>query len=209
MSHFSIGEIMSLATQPIKSATHSNLQAEIHYDTDPCKPDDPACTITYNSRSRYVLGNSPADAERDEAIARAVRSGDYIGMPVFAYVHGSVAIQAAHSNPFHCQWDSGRSGWAYMTKAEVRSFFGVRRITKGVKEEALTIIRTAVEDYSAYLNGEVYGFIIRDTSTGESVDSCWGFYGLDHVKSEAMLALKQMESLTPLQMELFKEGEAA
>jgi hypothetical protein len=192
---------MSLATQPIKSATHNNLQAEIHYDTDPCKPDDPVCTITYNSRSRYVLGTTTADAERDEEIARAVRSGDYIGMPVFAYVHGSVAIQAAHSNPFHCQWDSGRSGWAYMTKAEVRSFFGVRRITKAVKESALTIIRTAVEDYSAYLNGEVYGFIIRDTSTGESVDSCWGFYGLDHVKSEAMLALQQMESLT--------EGEAA
>jgi hypothetical protein len=200
---------MSLATQPIKSATHSNLQAEIHYDTDPCKPDDPACTITYNSRSRYVLGTTTADAERDEEIARAVRSGDYIGMPVFAYVHGSVAIQAAYSNPFHCQWDSGRSGWAYMTKAEVRSFFGARRINKALKELALARIRTAVEDYSAYLNGEVYGFIIRDTNTGESVDSCWGYYGLDHVKSEAMLALKQMESLTPLQLELFKEGEAA
>lgn len=199
---------MSLATQPIKSATHNNLQAEIHYDTDPCKPDT-ACTITYNSRSRYVLGNWRADEHEDEGIARKVRDGDYIGMPVFAYVHGSVAIQAAYSNPFHCQWDSGRSGWAYMTKAEVRSFFGVRRITKAVKEEALMFIRSSVEEYSAYLNGEVYGFIIRDTSTGESVDSCWGYYGLDHVKSEAMLALKQMESLTPLQLELFKEGEAA
>ena len=199
---------MSLATQPIKSATHDNLQAEIHYDTDPCKPDT-ACTITYNSRSRYVLGNTMADAERDEEIARAVRSGDYIGMPVFAYVHGSVAIQAAYSNPFYCDWDSGRSGWAYMTKAEVRVSFGVRRITKGVKEKALKLIRSSVEDYSAYLNGEVYGFIIRDTSTGESVDSCWGYYGMDFVKSEAMLALKQMESITPLQLELFKEGEAA
>jgi len=199
---------MSLATQPIKSATHDNLQAEIHYDTDPCKPDT-ACTITYNSRSRYTLGNTMADEHEDEDIARKVRSGDYIGIPVFAYVHGSVAIQAAHTNPFHCQWDSGRSGWAYMTKAEVRSFFGVRRITKRVKEQALSLMRSCVEEYSAYLNGEVYGFIIRDTSTGEAVDSCWGYYGMDDVKSEAMLALKQMESITPLQMELFKEGEAA
>jgi hypothetical protein len=199
---------MSLATQPIKSATHDNLQAEIHYDTDPCKPDT-ACTITYNSRSRYTLGNTMADEHEDEDIARKVRSGDYIGIPVFAYVHGSVAIQAAHTNPFHCQWDSGRSGWAYMTKAEVRSFFGVRRITKRVKEQALSLMRSCVEEYSAYLNGEVYGFIIRDTSTGEAVDSCWGYYGMDDVKSEAMLALKQMESITPLQLELFKEGEAA
>jgi hypothetical protein len=198
---------MSLATQPIKSATHDNLQAEIHYDTDPCKPD--SCAITYNSRSRYVLGNSPADEHEDEEIARKVRDGDYIGMPVFAYVHGSVAIQAAYANPFHCQWDSGRSGWAYITKAGARSHFGVRRITKAVKEKALDLIRSCVEEYSAYLNGEVYGFIIRDTNTGESVDSCWGYYGMDDVKSEAMLALKQMESITPLQLELFKEGEAA
>jgi hypothetical protein len=199
---------MSLATQPIKSATHDNLQAEIHYDTDPCKPDT-ACTITYNSRSRYVLGNTMADADRDDEIARKVRDNEYIGMPVFAYVHGSVAIEAAYTNPFYCDWDSGRSGWAYMTKAEVRSYFGVRRITKAVKEKALKSIRSSVEVYSAYLNGEVYGFIIRDTNTGESIDSCWGYYGMDFVKSEAMLALKQMESLTPLQMELFKEGEAA
>jgi hypothetical protein len=200
---------MSLATQPIKSATHDNLQAEIHYDTDPCKPDDPACTITYNSRSRYTLGNTMADDDKDSDIARKVRDGDYIGMPVFAYVHGSVAIQAAYANPFYCDWDSGRSGWAYITKAGARSHFGVRRITKAVKEKALDLIRSCVEEYSAYLNGEVFGFIIRDTSTGEAVDSCWGYYGMDDVKSEAMLALKQMESITPLQLELFKEGEAA
>jgi hypothetical protein len=200
---------MSLAQHPIKSATHDNLQAEIHYDESPSRPDDTCCTITYNSRSRYVLGNSPADEHEDEGIARKVRDGDYIGMPVFAYVHSGVALQAAYTNPFHCQWDSGRSGWAYMTKAEVRSHYGVRRITKAVKEKALSLLRSCVEEYSAYLNGEVYGFIIRDTNTGEAVDSCWGYYGIDSVKSEAMLALKQMESITPLQLELFKEGEAA
>jgi hypothetical protein len=199
---------MSLATQPIKSATHDNLQAEIHYDESPSKP-DVCCTITYNARSRYTLGTTTADDDKDSDIARKVRDGDYIGMPVFAYVHSGVALQAAYTNPFHCQWDSGRSGWAYMTKAEVRSFFGARRINKALKELALARIRSCVEEYSAYLNGEVYGFIIRDTNTGESVDSCWGYYGMDYVKQEALSALKQMESITPLQLELFKEGEAA
>jgi hypothetical protein len=32
---------------------------------------------------------------------------------------------------------------------------------------------------------------------------------MDYVKQEALSALKQMESITPLQLELFKEGEAA
>jgi hypothetical protein len=199
---------MPLATHPIKSATHPHLQAEIHYDQDPYTP-ELACTITYNTRSRYTLGTVTADSERDEAIARSVRSGEYIGLPVFAYVHGSVAIQAAQTNPFHCQWDSGRSGWAYMTKAEVREVFGVKRITKSIKEQALALMRAEVENFSQYLNGEVYGFIIRDTNTDEVLDSCWGYYGLQYVEDEARSALKQMESITPLQLELFKEGETA
>jgi hypothetical protein len=199
---------MPLATHPIKSATHPHLQAEIHYDQDPYTP-ELACTITYNTRSRYTLGTVTADSERDEAIARSIRSGEYIGLPVFAYVHGGVAIQAAQTNPFHCQWDSGRSGWAYMTKAEVREAFGVKRITKSIKEQALALMRAEVENFSQYLNGEVYGFIIRDTNTDEALDSCWGYYGLQYVEDEARSALKQMESITPLQLELFKEGETA
>ena len=199
---------MSLATQPIKSATHPHLQAEIHYDKDPYTP-DLVCTITYNTRSRYVLGTVTADNERDDEIARKIRSGEYIGLPVFAYVHGSVAIQAAQTNPFHCQWDSGRSGWAYITKADARSLMGVTRITKAVREDVLSIIRSDVDEFSQYLNGEVYGFVIRDTNTDEVLDSCWGYYGLKYVEEEARSALKQMESITPLQLELFNQGETA
>lgn len=199
---------MSLATHPIKSATHPHLQAEIHYDQH-ATPPDTACTITYNPRSRYVLGTVIADDERDEAIARSIRSGEYIGMPVFAYVHSGVMIHAAEINPFHCRWDSGRSGWAYMTKAEVRSLMGVKRITKSIKEQALALVRAEVENFSQYLNGEVYGFVIRDTNTDEVLDSCWGMYGMRNVETDARSALKQMESITPLQLELFNQGEAA
>jgi hypothetical protein len=197
---------MSLATHPIKSATHPHLQAEVHYDQHASEPDS-ACVITYNPRSRYTLGTVTVDDERDDEIARKIRSGEYIGMPVFAYVHGSVMIHAAEINPFHCRWDSGRSGWAYMTKAEARSLMGVQRITKWVRQDVLSIIRSDVDEFSQYLNGEVYGFIIRDTNTDEVLDSCWGYYGIKHVENEARSALKQMESITPLQLELFKEGE--
>lgn len=186
---------MSDTIQTIKSATHPHLQAEIHYDQH-ATPPELACTITYNTRSRYTLGTVTADSERDEAIARSIRSGEYIGIPVFAYVHSGVALRAAETNPFHCQWDSGRSGWAYMAKADVRSHYDVKRITKAVREQALTLMRGAVDEFSQYLNGEVYGFVIRDTETDEALDSCWGYYGLQYVEEEARSALKQMESIT-------------
>ena len=199
---------MSLAFQPIKSTTHPFLQVEIHYDPEPQQP-DLVCTITYNSRSRYVRGTKAADADRDAEIARLVRDGEYFGMPVWAYVHGGSTIRAAYENPFSCPWDSGRSGWVYMTSPEVRKFFGVKRITKKIREAANAYMRSAVEEFNAYLNSECYGFVIRNTDTDEETDSCWGYYGDTHVREAAMSALKQMESITPchLALPLTNEGE--
>lgn len=200
---------MSHAFKPVKSTTHPFLQAEIHYDPHPEQP-DLVCTITYNSRSRYVLGTKTADADRDAEIARRVRDGEYVGMPVWAYVHGGSTIRAAYQNPFGCPWDSGRSGWAYMTKADLRKHFGIKRVTKRVRAAALRVMEEDVKLFCAYLNSECYGFVIRNTDTGEAMDSCWGYYGEDHVRDAAMSALKQMEGITPCQMELqLTEGETA
>ena len=200
---------MSHAFQPIKSTTHPFLQAEIHYDPEPEQP-DLVCTITYNSRSRYVLGTKTADADRDAEIARLVRDGEYVGMPVWAYVHGGSTIRAAYENPFGCPWGSGGSGWAAMAKADLRKYFGIKRVTKRVRAAALRVLEEDVKLFSAYLNSECYGFVIRNTDTDEEMDSCWGYYGEDHVRDAAMSALKQMEGITPCQMELqLTEGETA
>lgn len=192
---------MSHAFQSIKSTTHPFLQAEIHYDPEPQKP-DLVCTITYNSRSRYTLGTETADADRDAEIARLVRDGEYVGMPVWAYVHGSSTIRAAYKNPFGCPWDSGRSGWVYMTKADLRKLFGVKRVTRHVRAAAVRVMEEDVNLFCAYLNSECYGFVIRNTDTDEALDSCWGYYGEEHGREAAVSALKQMERITPCQLEM-------
>jgi hypothetical protein len=42
-------------------------------------------------------------------------------------------------------------------------------------------IRASLESdadlFGAWAFGDVYGFVLKDTATGETVDSCWGFYG--------------------------------
>jgi hypothetical protein len=49
-------------------------------------------------------------------------------------------------------------------------------------ENALKAMHAEIEMYGAYLAGEVYGYEVVD-SNGNELDSCWGFYGLDHVES--------------------------
>ncbi len=53
--------------------------------------------------------------------------------------------------------------------------------------------RQACDAYTQWCNGDVYGYQVERITTcahcggesKESLDSCWGFYGLDYCRSEA------------------------
>lgn len=186
----------SHAFPPIKSTTHPNLQAEIHYDPYPEKP-ELMCAITYNKSSRYILGNRPVSDEEDAAITEGVRRGMLIGIPVWTYMHSSTHMKAAHTNPFSCPWDSGRSGWAYISNEDARRWLNVKRLTKAKRDYVLRALETDVEMFNAYLNSEIYWFAIRNTDTDEVLDSCGGYYGEALVLADAESALRYAESTTP------------
>lgn len=42
-----------------------------------------------------------------------------------------------------------------------------------------------VEEWNQYLSGDVWGFTVED-GDGNHIDSCWGFYGFDYCKTEAL-----------------------
>ena len=58
--------------------------------------------------------------------------------------------------------------------------------------------RQACEAYTQWCNGDVYGYEIERVTTcahcgeesAESLESCWGFYGLDCCRSEAQASLQ-------------------
>jgi hypothetical protein len=58
-------------------------------------------------------------------------------------------------------------------------------ITKKRKAFIENILKSEVEVYSEYIEGNVYGYVIDDPVTNEHIDSCWGFIG-DHDKSGLM-----------------------
>lgn len=50
-----------------------------------------------------------------------------------------------------------------------------------VQEKVNRVLRDEIRIYSAYLMGDVYGYIVKDID-GEIVDSLWGFYGEDDIE---------------------------
>ncbi|MCZ4257776.1 hypothetical protein O4H53_19685 [Sulfitobacter sp. G21635-S1] len=111
-----------------------------------------------------------SDLSMDQLRERAERKS--VLLPVFLYDHSGLAMNTIG---FHCPWDSGQVGFVYATREAVRKEFGVKRVTKALREKAEDILRGEIVTYDAYIGGRVYGYVIEQD--GEEVDACWGFVG--------------------------------
>lgn len=148
-------------------------------DSDPVSPREfnNFGKILYTS-SRYTLGDEQASSEEINII---LNSKDYITLPVYAYIHSGIAL---NTTGFSCPWDSGMSGIIYVSKDRVREDFKKKLISKKLYNIVLDILKSEVDVYGKYLNGEVYGYeIINDD--GDVVDSCYGYYGSEEAEIAA------------------------
>ena len=175
---------------------NSTLRVVVRQDEDAESPSDFGMlgTITYSSRARHTLGTKAVNLEEHERIGREIEKGTLIGLPVFAYIHSGVAIQAAEANPFHCQWDSGQSGWVYTEPEKACQWFGWKRVSKQRLEKVLDVLKAEVQTLSQYLNGEVYRFEVQVFGEGRwnYVDGCGGYYNEDEAMAEGILAAQAL-----------------
>lgn len=126
------------------------------------------------------LSNMDSDKledKTDEQLLRIIERYAII-LPVYKYEHSGIAL---NTTGFSCRWDSGQVGWIYVTKKQVREEYDAKRVGKKLKERVEGYLKNEVETYSQYVQGTVFGFILEDKETGEEIDSCWGFYGYDHM----------------------------
>ena len=160
--------------QPVHSDTRGGFTVHIYQDSDPSSPreNDNLGTILYMKGSKYILGDKDV---MQEEMDRIMRGPNYIKLPVFAYIHGGVALSTVQSGCFSDPWDAGRSGLIYVSKEDARKNFMVKRLTAKHIESIYKTLAGEIETFSKYLNGEVYGYDLLDKD-GESIDSCWGFY---------------------------------
>lgn len=99
-------------------------------------------------------------------------------LPIFMYDHSGITI---NTTGFSCSWDSGQIGFIYTTQKHLDTMgITIKNDESWVQfiERLEGYLQSDIKILDQYINGEVFGFIIKD-SEGERVDSCWGFYGSD------------------------------
>jgi hypothetical protein len=166
---------------------------EIEQDPEPCNPrtewDNLTTFVCFHKR--YELGDRHDYRTEDYqgwaemSLDIAAREKTAAIEPVFLMDHSGLAVSTAS---FSCPWDSGQVGWAYITREKVLEEFGGKILTKKRGDKAHEIILGEVETYNRYLQGDVWGFVIKDED-GEIVDSCWGFFDVDYCRQEGEAAL--------------------
>ena len=132
---------------------------------------DPIDSKFYTWHRRYMSPDPHGISEPMYALP-----ADTIGIKVWMYDHSGHCYAAADTNPFHCPWDSGQVGWIFITRADARLRLGVKRLTKKHVEKIIEQLKSEVEIYSQWVNGEVYRWTVLDAE-GEEIDSCGGYYG--------------------------------
>lgn len=166
--------------QPIETIIYKGYSIEIYQDESADDPRNWGNLATFAAfHRRYKIG----DSHRFEDIAALkdyLKRNAAIYLPVYMYDHSGVCL---NTTGFSCAWDSGQVGYIYALKEDIKKEFGVKRISRKLKTRVLDILRGEIETYDQYMCGDVYGYRIKNKD-GEVVDSCWGFYGDDHEKSD-------------------------
>lgn len=171
----------------VLSENVNGCSVKVYRDESPENPReafDNLGTILYKDGSRYLLGDETAYQEEMETLSN---NPDYISLPVYVYIHSGIAM---NTNGFSCPWDSGQSGIIYVSKEEVRKVYGVKAITKSVREKVENVLRSEIKEFSAYLNGDVYGYVVEN---GDEKESCWGFYEIEDCLEEARSVANSIE----------------
>lgn len=140
---------------------------------------------------KYNLG-FPAHDYTQADINRILRfiNNQLIRFTVSAYIHGTSQFYIGKPT---CQFDSGLAGYIYAHKDDVRKEYGVKYVTKKVKEKVRAVADAELRQFSQYLNGEVYAYSIQDEN-GDYVEGCGGYYGEDDCRKDGESTLAYLVS---------------
>ncbi len=103
----------------------------------------------------------------------------YVILPVFKYEHSGVAY---NTTGFSCIYDSGQTGFIYVSKDTLRKAYGWKRITKDRIAMVNEILSSEIKLFSQWVSGSVYGFQLyyhdmeKPYTSVDEQDTCWGFH---------------------------------
>ena len=138
---------------------------ELHYDDSPSSPREWDNIFTFNCYHRNYDLSDVDQSDRDNI--------GQLKFPIYMYEHTGIAF--SHT-PFSCGWDSGQVGVASISRAKLEK--------EGIDEKKLEdYLEGELEVYQAYINGEVYGYMLKDEED-DVIDSCWGYFTSEDAMTE-------------------------
>ena len=179
----------------IESYLHQGLTVSMYLDENSESPRD------WDNLGKLILFGRHAYMEVNE-LDRQYRPADYSGwsefseailsdhpgaeiLPVYRYEHGGVLYNTVG---FNDPWDSCQVGFIVCPREDIVKEYSLKRVTEKTRGKVRQVLVAEVAAYSQWAYGDVYGFIITD-STGNSInldgDSCLGFYGIEACKTAA------------------------
>lgn len=170
--------------EPLWTLEADGFTVEIHVDEDCDSPRayDPLGTIVAWHRRYELSDDLPLSfATPDDFHAFLRRAKPPVVLPLYLLDHSGVALS---TTDFRDPWDSGQVGYIYASAEAIKSAFCADDLSAATLDGARKILVAEVAEFGAYLNGERYGYIIRDAA-GLEVDTCWGFIGSEGVESAA------------------------
>ncbi len=134
--------------------------------------------------------------EEETGYRQVMRVDDFLDLhtvmlTLHVYDHSGLTMNTCG---FSCPWDSGAVGVIWSTKDGLRDSTGyTEEELFGKERKAEQVLDNEVKDYDCWLRGEVFGVLIEVALPGEecyeTVDSCWGYVGLDDACEQAAAQL--------------------
>ena len=152
---------------------------------------------------KYTLGDKQKKGITVKETEELLMDGGHIYLPLYLFDHSGLCMR---TTPFSCPWDSGQVGWIYASKETAINEFGDPEsdgeklvISPEVMVLAVARLKKEVETYSAFLQGQVYGYHairkVKCPTCGyerkDSLSSCYGYYDYNACLADAKISAKE------------------
>jgi hypothetical protein len=183
---------------------------EIKYDESPFNPremNDGYVGKMLFFHTRYILGDEHHLRSKD--FSNWTEIEEYIEkeldgvaiLPVRMYDHSGISISLSSQYPYNDYWDSGQIGFIYTTRKIMKEQLGIKYLSKNNLKKIYQNYEYEIDEYNAYLNGEVYGYLVHPIEEDEDyhpatcLDSCWGYFGDEGFKYAKQSAKEHIDWL--------------
>jgi hypothetical protein len=176
-----------------------NLVLNIRQDDDVVDPreefDHAGTMATWHKRYKFGADDSDYRPTEDPPEWFESLPEGTISLALYLHDHGGLAM---NTGGFNDPWDSGQVGWIYIEPDTIRAEYQLAPdapITDEIRDKARALLKSEVDVYSTYLQGDVWYFELEEGTAcaccshveWETVESCGGIYNgddiLDHLKS--------------------------